>query len=83
MYTCYVDKKVVGEETRSYGVDFGPHLIVHMVDKNHVVLKSKGHMGWSGRSEQSYREATFYVFKILEHLETRWHLEMILEFPVR
>lgn len=47
------------------GIDYGPNLTLHAVDKRHLVLKAAGHSGWSGVGHREYVPSQFICFEIL------------------
>lgn len=73
----------LGKEARTSGIDWGSMPIVWDMTQNYIVLKIEGHMGWSGRGEQTYRSTTFYVGKLVEKQETYFTYELVIDFPMR
>jgi hypothetical protein len=52
----------------------------------YIVLKIKGHLSWSARSEQTYYPAKYQVFRIVEGdpgIDADYEVEHLFEFPTR
>lgn len=75
------------------GSDYGPRkaLVVHAKSGPYMILKWKGHMGWSGRGQQSYHPTSFLIWRIIwlaerpqNEKDTRnFKCEEVAEFPAK
>jgi hypothetical protein len=52
----------------------------------YIVLKIKGHLAWSARSEQTYYPSKYQIFRIVEGdpgEDADYEVEHLFEFPTR
>lgn len=78
--------KLKNDKVNLYGVDQDSGELAYLNTKNgFLVIKLKGRLVWSARSEQTYHPACFQVYRILENdrEEYDYKVELQVEFPLR